>query len=123
MRLTGRVIAVLATLGMIVVLVVNQWVKPADPSATGAWLFEGASRTMVIACTLFTLAWYAGWGLFIAYQRVMDTHYPDRHYRRAAQECERVTSPAAPQIARPAGPPTAPLPVAPTEQPTVTVTE
>ena len=128
MRLSGRNLAVLATLLFIGVLVFNQWIKPA-PGAPGSWLFENASRELIITCTLIGVGVWVFIGLLVGYQHVMDYYFPDRHYERTMRSHAAFAKSAPPQRSasprpsRTALPPTAPLPQAPAEAPTVTVNE
>jgi hypothetical protein len=121
--MSGRVVAVLAAIFMGGVLLFNQLVRPA-PGTAGAWLFDGASRPLVITCALIFLGECVLLGLFIGYQHLADHFWPDRHYQRAMRSLAAANA-ANPQrpIDRPrrtALPPTAPLPQAPTGEPTVT---
>jgi hypothetical protein len=112
-------------------LIGNQMLKP-DPGTTGAWLFDGASRGLIIGITLLVVVLFVAFGLFLAYQHFMDTYYPDRFHERDMALLEQITIADRESARRPArsrssapptAPPTAPLPVAPDDHPTAVVRE
>ena len=126
MRIGGAFVAVLGVLFMGAVMIVNQLLKP-DPATPGAWLFDGASGHFFIICAAIAGVWYAGWFLFVAYQRLLDSAYPNRHCERAMARLAKAAAedshsrPAATVRPHRRPPPTAPMPVVPDDEPTVTI--